>query len=104
VGLRVLPTPLAAAQIRQEANWWRRNRTKAPKLFREELRRAFKLIAEYPEAGAFAEDIDLSGVRRSLLVATHHYVYYRLNETAERIEVLAVWSTSRGEPPPITVG
>lgn len=47
---RVRPTALAARQIRQEAHWWRRNRTKAPKLFREELRKAFALIAEYPES------------------------------------------------------
>ena len=102
MALRVTPTPLAAQQIRNEARWWRRNRTKAPNLFRQELRRAFKLIAEYPEAGAFAEDIELPAVRRVLLVTTQHFLYYRLNEMAERIEVLAVWSTSRGDLPPIT--
>lgn len=46
-----------------------------------------------------AEDIDLAGVRRVILVDTQHYVYYRVNRTAETIEVLAVWSTKFGEPP-----
>ena len=102
MALRVRPTPLAAGQIRNEARWWRRNRTKAPTLFRDELRRAFALIAEHPEAGAMVEDAELAGVRRVLLVATQHYVYYRVNRTAKRVEVLAVWSTRFGESPPLT--
>jgi plasmid stabilization system protein ParE len=102
VPFRVKPTPLAAWQIRNESHWWRRNRTKAPNLFRDELRRAFALIADYPEAGAVAEDVELEGVRRIVLVDTQHYVYYRINRTARRIEVLGVWSTKRGEPPPLT--
>jgi plasmid stabilization system protein ParE len=97
--VRVTPTPLAAWQIRNEAHWWRRNRAKAPNLFREELRRAFRLIAEYPEAGAIADDVDLADVRRVLLVTTQHYIYYRSNETVGRIEVLAVWSTKREGTP-----
>jgi plasmid stabilization system protein ParE len=102
VGFAVKSTPLAAKQIREEAQWWRRNRTRAPSLFRAELRRAFALIAEYPEAGAIAEDVELAGVRRVLLVDTQHYLYYRVHRAAKRIEVLAVWSTRRGEPPSLT--
>ncbi|HKO54585.1 MAG TPA: type II toxin-antitoxin system RelE/ParE family toxin [Thermoanaerobaculia bacterium] len=99
MALRVKPTRLAARQIREEANWWRRNRTKAPNLFREELRRAFKLIADYPEVGAQAEDVELADVRRILLAATQHHLYYRIVGEPKRIEVLAVWSTSLGEAP-----
>lgn len=99
---RVKPTPAAAEQIRNESRWWRRNRTKAPNLFRDELRRAFALIADYPEAGVIAEDVELVGVRRVVLVDTQHYVYYRVDRAAKRIEVLAVWSTRFGEPPSIT--
>lgn len=101
---RVKPTSFAAQQIRYESRWWRQNRTKAPNLFRDELRKAFALIAEYPEAGAIAEDVDLTGVRRVVLVDTQHYVYYQINAAARRIEVLAVWSTKFGEPPPLPAG
>jgi plasmid stabilization system protein ParE len=73
----------------------------APTLFRDELRQARELIAEYPKAGAVAEDIELSGVRRVLLVKTQHYIYYRVDESAKRVVLLAVWSTSRGKPPRI---
>lgn len=103
MAFRVKPTPFAAQQIRNESRWWRRNRTKAPNLFLQELRRAFALIAEYPEAGAITEHVELEGVRRVLLIETQHYVYYRIDRAAQRVEVLAVWSTKRGEgPQPIT--
>jgi plasmid stabilization system protein ParE len=102
VAFQIKPTVGAARQIRNESHWWRRNRIKAPNLFRDELRRAFALIAEYPEAGAIAEEIELAGVRRVILVDTQHYVYYRINEAAKRIEILAVWSTKFGAPPPLS--
>lgn len=99
MAFQIKPTATAARQIRNESHWWRRNRTQAPNLFRDELRRAFALIAEYPEAGAIAEETELTGVRRVVLVDTQHYVYYRVNQPAKRIEVLAVWSTKFGAPP-----
>jgi len=101
VPLRITPTPFAARLIRAESRWWRRNRTKAPSLFRDELRRAFQLISEYPDAGPPAEDVELPEVRRVLLAGTQHYLYYRPNLREKRIEVLALWSTQRGEPPPL---
>lgn len=97
--LRVRPTPLAAKQIRRESRWWRRNRPFAPALFRDEVRRAFELVAEHPEIGAVPEDTEVAGVRRVLLAATRHYLYYLVNETDGTIDVLAIWSTSRGEGP-----
>ncbi|HKR65074.1 MAG TPA: type II toxin-antitoxin system RelE/ParE family toxin [Thermoanaerobaculia bacterium] len=100
---RITPTRAAATQIRNESAWWRRNRTKAPHLFRDELRSAFALIAEYPDAGAPAEDVDLAGVRRIILAGTQHFVYYRVNPAAQLVEILAMWSTRRGEPPPMRI-
>jgi hypothetical protein len=40
-------------------------------------------------------------VRRVVIVDTQHYLYYRVNAAAKRIEILAVWSTKFGEPPSI---
>jgi plasmid stabilization system protein ParE len=98
-GFEVKPTPKAAGQIRKESRWWRKNRTRAPNLFRDELKQACALVADHPEIGAEAEDTDMAGVRRVVTVATQHYVYYRIDYIQRRIQVLAVWSTSRGEPP-----
>jgi plasmid stabilization system protein ParE len=61
----------------------------------------FELLSAYPNAGALCEDPDLSEVRRILLPATKHYLYYQLHEGEQRIEVLAVWSTHRGDRPVI---
>jgi plasmid stabilization system protein ParE len=102
VSVRVKATASAAQQIRHESHWWRRNRPSAPRLFRDELRKAFALIAEYPDAGVVAEDVELVGIRRIVLVDSQHYVYYRVNKPAKQIEVLAVWSTRLGEPPSLT--
>ena len=60
------------------------------------------MIAEYPDAGAVADDVELAGVRRVVLVDTQHYVYYRVDRIARRIEILAVWSTKFSEPPSMT--
>jgi plasmid stabilization system protein ParE len=99
VAFVVKPTPAAAEQIRAEARWWKANRAKAPRLFRDGIHRAFRLLARYPEAGTVADDVELAGVRRVLLVMTQHYLYYRINTLEKRVEVLAVWSTQRGTPP-----
>jgi hypothetical protein len=48
------------------------------------------------------EDVELAGVRRVVLVHTQHYVYYRIDRAAKRIEVLAVWSTKFGDLRPLT--
>lgn len=96
---RVRPTPLAAEQIRRESRWWRKNRPFAPELFRDEIARAFELISEHPEVGAETEDTDIAQVRRVLLAATQHYLYYSFNQPEGTVQVLALWSTSRRDAP-----
>jgi plasmid stabilization system protein ParE len=59
----------------------------------------FELVSAHPEIGAEAEDVELAGVRHVHMAATHHYFYYRVIHAERRIEVLAVWSTSRGDAP-----
>jgi hypothetical protein len=54
--------------------------------------------------GVISGEFDLLGVRRVLLVVSKMYVYYRVNADADRIDVLAVWSTSFGDPPPLDGG
>lgn len=86
--------------ITKASQWWFENRPKAPEAFGEEIDRAIKLIAVEPEIGARALNVSLSGVRRVHLARIHYHLYYRVTvATSPRIEILALWHTSREGPP-----
>ena len=89
----------AERQIRRASDWWDQNRPSARSLFRQELRRAFELILSQPSSGPASFDESARDVRRVLLVRSCYYVYYRLDEAENVVEVLAIWHTSRGDPP-----
>ena len=89
----------AADQIMEASAWWDGNRPKAPDAFREEIERAFELISVQPQIGAKAGNVKLAGVRRIHLSRVRYRLYYRVRESPESVEVLAVWHTSRGAGP-----
>lgn len=91
----------ARRQIKELNSWWRKNRSAARTAVHDELRRVLRLILNQPRIGPPALDVDLPEVRRIHLSRIGHYLYYRLLEAEGIIEVLAVWSDSRGEAPPI---
>jgi plasmid stabilization system protein ParE len=91
----------ARRQVRDLNAWWRQNRTSASTAVRDELTRVFRLILNQPRIGPVAVDVDLLDVRRVHLSRIGHYVYYRVLDAEAIIEVLAVWSDSRGEGPRI---
>jgi hypothetical protein len=92
---------LAAEHIRVLEIWWRFNRPKSLNAVREELERALKLITLQPRAGALAPDVALRNVRRIHLTRIWHYLYYRIHDNPERLEIIDIWSDSRGEGPPL---
>lgn len=96
--LRVELAPDAREQIAERGRWWRKNRPKNRGLFRQELRAAIDMLSERPEAGPIAEDAG-AGVHKLLLPRTQHYVYYRIDWTGQRVNVLLVWHTARERPP-----
>jgi len=49
--------------------------------------------------GSVPPDVRQSGIRRIRLRRTRYYLYYRLAD--DLIEIVALWHTSRGSPPPI---
>jgi plasmid stabilization system protein ParE len=91
----------ARKQAKKLSAWWRKNRSAAPNAVHDELARVFLLILNQPYIGPAATDVDLPGVRRIHLSRIRHYLYYRVLESECIIEVLAVWSDSRGEGPPL---
>jgi plasmid stabilization system protein ParE len=97
--VRIVST--AARSILDAAEWWVSNRPKAPAAFAEELERALQLIATQPAVGAQALNVKLAGIRRIHLTRVRYHLYYRVAKSPARIEVLALWHTSRGSTPPI---
>lgn len=93
----VVITAKAAAEIEQVAEWWNANRPAAPGAVREELARAFALVASQPRIGAVARNARLGGVRRVHLGRIRYHMYYRV--TGRSVEVLALWHASRGSGP-----
>jgi len=91
----------ARRQIRTLSRWWRRNRTAAPNAVTDELTRVFRLLINQPRIGSLALEIELPGVRRIHLSRIGHCLYYRVQDAEAIVEVLAVWSDRRGQPPPI---
>jgi plasmid stabilization system protein ParE len=94
-------TALAAQQIRKAEAWWRVNRTAAPNAIREELQRAFTLIALQPRIGSAAVNVKLQGVRRIFLRRIKYHVYWHLVSEPQRVEVVAFWHGRRGKGPPL---
>ncbi len=94
-------TALAAQHIRKAEEWWRQNRTLAPNAVRQELQRAFVLIAGQPRIGSRATNVKLPGVRRIYLPIIKQHLYYHVVGTPERVEIVALWHARRGQAPPI---
>lgn len=97
--MRIRVTKRADAHIEQAAGWWDQNRPIAPDAFDEELAEAFALLLSQPAIGTPALNAKTRNVKRVHLARVHYYLYYRVR--GEQIEVLALWHTSRGTPPPV---
>jgi len=95
--LPIKVTRRASEQIQTAARWWLANRPKAHEAFAEDLRGAFDLVARQPAIGARAADSRFGSIRRIHLSRIRYYLYYRARSA--RIEVLALWHSSRGEAP-----
>ena len=97
MSLPVALTERASAQVDAVDDWWRANRPSAPRLFSQEFAGALEFLSIMPQAGRRYERSGVRGVRRLLLRATRHHVYYRVD--TDQITVLAVWSGVRGGGP-----
>jgi plasmid stabilization system protein ParE len=89
----------AADQITAASSWWDANRPKASGVFREEIERALELVSAQPQIGVRAANVRLAGVRRIHLSRIHYHLYYRVKESPDMVEILALWHTSRGSGP-----
>lgn len=91
----IVVMPTARRQFIAACDWWRANRPVAPTLLEHELDHA--LLAERPNLGAPWPR--RPGVRRLVLGRVGYLILYQLRSRAQRVEILALWHGSRGEPP-----
>jgi plasmid stabilization system protein ParE len=93
----VIIAPQAELQVRAVDRWWRENRLASPELFAEEFAAALSTVATSPAVGRSYRSRSVAGVRRVLLRATRHHVYYVA--TDDTVIVLAVWGAIKGVGP-----
>jgi plasmid stabilization system protein ParE len=94
-GLPLQVTRRAAREIREASRWWDKNRRAAPEAFRDAIEKAFALIRTQPDIGGIATNVKLPGVRRVHLSRVRYFLYYRVTDSPEAVEVVALWHTSR---------
>ncbi len=87
----------AAKEIVRARQWWLDNRDKAPEAFDEELEALLEKLESKPQSlGTGQRNHDR---RRLLIKRIRYYVYFRIVNDGELVEVLAFWHASRGQEP-----
>jgi plasmid stabilization system protein ParE len=97
--VNVHATRRAQAQIDRAGRWWDENRDLAPEAFDEDLSEAFLLLTAEPGVGTPVLRTRMPGVVRLHLARIRYHLYYRIR--GDRVEVLALWHTSRGGGPSV---
>lgn len=92
--------PQAREQVRAIDTWWRSYRQASPGLFTQELAEAVATIAIAPESGTKYFHWKVKGVRRVLMRATRHHVYYVV--VGDTALVLAVWGAVKRRGPKLS--
>jgi plasmid stabilization system protein ParE len=92
-------TRRAAAEIARHAEWWSKNRLAATGAIRKDLRAAFRVLKEHPGMGGVVEEASQPDIRRFFVDRIQYWVYYRVR--GERLEILSVWHSARGQGPTV---
>jgi len=89
----------AAREIERVVQWWAVNRPAAPGVVRRDLQAALNLLLVQPDVGVRLKAASSPDVRRFHLDRIRYWVYYRVRRN--RLEVLSVWHSSRGNDPAV---
>ncbi len=93
----------AQRQARSAAAWWKKNRDKNPTLFRTELAKAKKLLAENPHLGTRYDVFEGRQIYRLNLTGTERHLYYHVDEEKKIVRIIAVWGAAQEDPPELNV-
>jgi hypothetical protein len=93
--------PAAEQQIEIADEWWQVNRTAVPMAIREDFQSMAAKLALSPEIGRRATNTKARNVRQVSLKRVGYFIYYRIAGQPARLEILALWHSSRGKGPQI---
>jgi hypothetical protein len=71
----------------------------APSLAIDEFERCVRLLESTPDIGTAFHRTKVPGVRRLVMSATKHFVYYVHDATNAVVYIIAVWGTPKGSVP-----
>lgn len=97
---RVCLGPRAARQVARARAWWCEHRDKAPLAFDDDLAAVVAKLEESPQLVGRSSG-RRPGVRRVTLRRIGYAIYFRIEEGARRVIVIAFWHGSRGTDPRI---
>ena len=97
--MKLVVAPEAAAHILVRKQWWRANRSKAPKRFDEELAAALTAISERPESFPIFSARGGRTVRRCLLVKTRCHLYFEVLLKTDEVWITAARGAAQRRPP-----
>jgi plasmid stabilization system protein ParE len=89
----------AQEQLREIVEWWFANRPASPTLVLDELERCVTLLESTPDAGPRFLRTRVPGVRRLVMKATNHLIYYVHDADNEVVYIIAVWGGPKGSDP-----
>ena len=95
-------TSQAARQLAQAREWWHAHRDKAPHAVDDDVSALFGLLEGRPEFVGRALE-QLPAVRRVHLRRIRYYAYFRIVDGGSRVQIVALWHTSRGDEPKLEV-
>jgi plasmid stabilization system protein ParE len=94
--LRVELSPRATRELTRAVTWWLDQVGGRPPLL-DELQRLVTTLPAAPRQGALFAKARGHTIYRVLLPSSQYHAYYRV--VADTIQIVALWSTSRGRPP-----
>lgn len=96
--LKIEFAPQARTQLRIIIQWWKLNRSAAPRQVTNELRRALQLLTDYPQIGRRYEHPSGRQLRWYGLRRTPYFLVYEVR-AAQTLGIVAVGSSMRGRRP-----
>jgi plasmid stabilization system protein ParE len=97
--MKLTISPTARLQLAELKAWWDANRPAARVRVEDAFAEAVEVLTEYPRLGpVYAK---ARQYRTTPLKGTPYYLVYRIDEAADAILIAAVWSSKRGQGPPL---